>query len=266
MFLYSYLARFGDLKNHRITLKTSLKHIPLYGYILQLIPYIFLNRKWDSDKQTISNMLNHYCNVNRIPVQLLLFPEGTDLSERNKQRDRDYAIVNNLPVNTYTMHPRTTGFIHCMKTLRNEWGNGKVNICDITIGYLGVIPQSEKDLLKGTLPKEVHYHVKHYPSSSLPSSDEGLSDWLKERWVEKEERLANFYQSHSFPGPIFQDGWRTKALMIAAFIKWLVLCGTAIYTLFNAPVLTIGSIAIPVIICFIVDKRMDGWDTIMTRY
>ena len=35
----------------------------------------------------------------------------------------------------------------------------------------------------------VHLHVKRFSVSSLPESDEGLKDWLMERFVEKDAWL-----------------------------------------------------------------------------
>ena len=125
-------------------------HVYFYsGHGLQLVPFIFLNRKWADDKEHITDTLFYYCDYNKLPVQLVVFPEGTDLTQSNKQKDDKYAEANGLPLNKYVLHPRTTGFTQCIQTLRDAWKNGEVDVCDITIGYVGEIPQGEKELAKG---------------------------------------------------------------------------------------------------------------------
>ena len=117
------------------------------GWGMQMSLYIFLKRKWTEDENHLTNMLTYFGKMH-YPVHLILFPEGTDLSESNKKRDRDYSEKNGLPINKYVMHPRTTGFVHCMEVL-NETYNTGISVCDITIGYNGKITQGEKEVLQG---------------------------------------------------------------------------------------------------------------------
>ena len=117
---------------------------------MQLIQFIFLQRKWSDDREYVLESLNYYCDM-EYPVQLLIFPEGTDLSKKNQSKDKEYSEKNGLSVNKYVLNPRTTGFVQCLQTLRSGWKESKVDICDITVGYLGNIPQGEKELLKGII-------------------------------------------------------------------------------------------------------------------
>lgn len=65
---------------------------------------------------------------------------------------------------------------------------------DITVAYPCNIPQTEKHLLHGNFPKEIHFHVRRHPIDTLPMSREELQLWCHKRWEEKEERLRSFYQ------------------------------------------------------------------------
>lgn len=65
---------------------------------------------------------------------------------------------------------------------------------DITVAYPHNIPQTEKHILEGDFPKEIHFHVHRYPVDALPTSKEDLELWCHKRWEEKEERLRSFYQ------------------------------------------------------------------------
>ena len=46
---------------------------------MQAAAYIFIHRKWKDDKSHFEDMIDYFCDI-REPLQLLLFPEGTDLT------------------------------------------------------------------------------------------------------------------------------------------------------------------------------------------
>lgn len=52
----------------------------------------------------------------------------------------------------------------------------------------------------GKYPQEIHVHVQRYELSELPEDDASLGHWIKARYSEKEQRLANFYErdEHTF--------------------------------------------------------------------
>jgi len=90
MFLWMWILRFGRLRNYKIILKDDLKKSPGFGWAMQMFGFLFLNRDWKIDEERIRNSLEHYTNQD-YPLQILLFPEGTDLSESNRKK------VKNLP-------------------------------------------------------------------------------------------------------------------------------------------------------------------------
>lgn len=49
------------------------------GWAMQVASFIFIHRRWEDDRSHMTNMLQYFCHI-REPVQLLLFPEGTDLT------------------------------------------------------------------------------------------------------------------------------------------------------------------------------------------
>jgi lysocardiolipin and lysophospholipid acyltransferase len=84
------------------------------------------------------------------------------------------------------LHPRETGFNHILGLIKPH----SKAIYDVTIGFPDLIPQNEKLLIRGTYPKEVHFHVQRYEISELP---ENTSKWLSDLWAKKEENLRRFY-------------------------------------------------------------------------
>ena len=136
-----------------------------------------------------------YLNCINSPCQLLLFPEGGDMTHKTKKRSDDYADQNNLPRYHYCLHPRTTGFVYVVNALRS---GGLDAVYDVTIGYPDALPKTEIDLAKGIMPREVHFHIHSYDNKDLPKDDEQLGQWCRDRWEEKEERLKKFYTHKKF--------------------------------------------------------------------
>jgi lysocardiolipin and lysophospholipid acyltransferase len=191
MFLWNCLMRYSYLRLEKICLKASLKSVPGFGWAMQAAAYVFIHRKWKDDKSHFEDMISYFCDIHE-PLQLLIFPEGTDLTENSKARSNDFAEKNGLQKYEYVLHPRTTGFTFVVDRLRE--GKNLDAVHDITVAYPYNIPQTEKHLLYGNFPKEIHFHVHRYPVDTLPTSKEDLQLWCHKRWEEKEERLRSFYQ------------------------------------------------------------------------
>lgn len=191
MFLWNCLMRYSYLRLEKVCLKASLKSVPGFGWAMQAAAYIFIHRKWKDDKSHFEDMIDYFCDI-REPLQLLIFPEGTDLTENSKARSNDFAEKNGLQKYEYVLHPRTTGFTFIVDRLRE--GKNLDAVHDITVAYPHNVPQTEGHLLRGDFPKEIHFHVHRYPVDTLPASREDLQLWCHKRWEEKEERLRSFYR------------------------------------------------------------------------
>ena len=185
--MYSIYHQFNP---HTIT--TS--HCIFVGWAMQILLYLFLSRNWASDEGYLRHMLCYLVDC-KYPLQLVLFPEGTDLSDNNRKKSHAFAAKYGLKKYEYVMHPRTKGFVACMESLRG--GNLKV-VTDIDIAYKGPMPQNERDILFGNWPTEIHIRVQNHLASNLPADGEQLEEWLKETWQRKEERLEYFYNNGKF--------------------------------------------------------------------
>ena len=186
---------------------------------MQAAHFLFLSRKWASDEKYITESLAYFRDY---PVQLLLFPEGTDLSESNKLKSQQYAEKNGLPKYEYVLHTRTKGFVHCLREMRR--GGAAVPVVDVSIAYVGPIPQNESDMLGGNWPREIHFHVKQVPPSELPEDEGGLEEWVKQQWDAKERQLERFYADKKFTGTYMreEDMNRTRLQMISLLVYWVV--------------------------------------------
>lgn len=122
---------------------------------------------------------------------LLIFCFSLSPADYTRARSDEFAEKNGLPKFEYVLHPRTTGFTFIVDTLRK--GDNLDAVHDITVAYPKNIPQTERHLILGQFPREIHFHVRRYEASTLPTSPSALQAWTQERWAEKEVRLRDFY-------------------------------------------------------------------------
>lgn len=111
---------------------------------------------------------------------------------------------------------------------------------DITVAYPKNIPQTERHLMLGLFPREIHFHVCRYPVASLPTSSSALESWCRDRWAEKEVRLRDFYSSQ--PRAFDREGvarvppckseLRVSLIKAASLLYWssfIALCFTGLW-------------------------------------
>lgn len=125
-----------------IILKESLKYIPIMGQGMMFYGFIFMARKWLSDKPRLQHRLEKLKTRHTgsksgrpqyDPMWLLIFPEGTNLSTNTKQRSDEYGQKQGYPPFKHEILPRSTGLFFCLQQLRGtvDW------VYDSTIAYEG---------------------------------------------------------------------------------------------------------------------------------
>lgn len=201
---------------------------------------------------------------------ILLFPEGTDLAPSNIVKSEKFCKDKNIVFYQQILHPRTKGFLHVVNTLvknetvasmdmmmnstGNEYPSRSISctkpsdnsldvIYDITMAYEGTIPQTEKSLVTGKVPRKVHVYIRPYDiqkstevsasSSSSLSNNEftstlsdgtrmdsvpAMENWLLARFAEKEHSLTNFYKQGNTPSVMFEPSIHTpsKELLLSS--------------------------------------------------
>ncbi|KAJ2755232.1 hypothetical protein H4R27_003256 [Coemansia aciculifera] len=192
----------------KIILKADLKHVPVFGWGMRLFDFIFLKRKWADDQQTFTDHMQRIVEHDD-PSWLLIFPEGTVVCHKRVAISNKYADKMGYKRPEHTLLPRVNGTRFCLSQLR-----GRIPyIYDLTIGYEGLkkgdIPEDEYGLVsmygKCVYPREVHIHVKRYAVADIPDDEEGCSKWMHQVFVEKDARMARFYELGRFPHDHTED-------------------------------------------------------------
>ena len=192
-----------------IVLKESLKRIPVLGWGMQFCQFIFLKRNWEKDKPRMAAHLQKF-NKPKLPMWLLMFPEGTNLADSTRERSKQWAAKNGIDDMKHQLLPRSTGLQFCLQQLREttEW------VYDCTIAYEGV-PRGEfaQDIYTvkasyfgGRPPKSVNMYWRRFPISSIPLDDNrAFEHWLRARWTEKDNLIEYYYQHGNFPADMGVD-------------------------------------------------------------
>ncbi len=164
------------------------------GQCMQCACLLFIERNWEKDETEFRNKLDYFNSLS-YPCQLLLFPEGGDLTYKSKSKSNSYADQKGLPNYDYCLHPRTKGFTHIVRQMREV---GLDAVYDVTIGFPDTLPKTEVDFLGGTMPQQIDFHIKSHDDSDIPTDENELGKWCQERWQEKEELLRGYYTNGTF--------------------------------------------------------------------
>jgi len=179
--------------NAKFVLKEDVKILPGPGWVMQFARFLYISRNWKKDEVRIAKQVEYLGKHSADqPYQLVLFPEGTNLTPSNQEKSRIFGEKNNLKPLNYLLQPRTTGFTYLVQQMRQHGGLHAVY--DVTIAYPDETPVNEKDLLDGKFPNEVHFHIKRYGDSALPTTFIGLEKWLQELWRDKDQLLETVYK------------------------------------------------------------------------
>ncbi|TKX21723.1 acyltransferase-like protein 3 [Elsinoe australis] len=199
-----FIAYTNKMHGHiYIILKESLKNVPIFGWGAQFYNFIFLARKWETDKPRFRRHLQALSNPSN-PMWLLIFPEGTNLSENTREKSKAWAEKTGVPDMKHQLLPRSTGLQFCLQELKEttNW------LYDATIAYEGV-PKGQfgqdiftlrSSLFEGRPPKSVNMYWRRFRISDIPIDDtEKFSQWLRQRWIEKDFLLEHFQRHGTFP-------------------------------------------------------------------
>ena len=171
---------------------------------MKLLDFIFLHRNWSKDKLKFGRRLKRLF-YDRLPVSLVIFPEGTTICQEAVVKSDKYADDNGLPKPKYTLVPRITGLQYALECI----GEHLDGIWDLTIGYDGVPVGEYPENVFGLFnlfgykdaPAEIHIHLRYYALSHIPyQNPEAFKKWIFKIYSEKDTMLLNFSMRKRFSG------------------------------------------------------------------
>lgn len=186
--------------------KDSLKWMPVFGWGIYLNAFIMVKRNWSEDKSRINKVFSKIKSMDS-PTWVVSYCEGNYFSKGEKlfnigllgtrqtpeklSASQEFAKSRNLPIFKHVMVPRTKGFISTVNSFRESRIEA---LYDLTLVYYHIptrqiqmapsIVRAFMDDLDGEY--RFTLNVKRYLIKDLPHDDKGLSDWLIERFREKD--------------------------------------------------------------------------------
>jgi 1-acyl-sn-glycerol-3-phosphate acyltransferase len=175
-------GRLGDMKWF---VKDSLKYIPGIGWGMYFLGCVFLKRNWYADFNNIQKTFARLRDLG-VPFWLVSFVEGTRITPGKLKKAQAFARAKGYPLPQHTLIPKRKGFA----TAIHELGNRIDAVYDATIFYdqgIATLFQMGRGLVKS-----VKLHVKRYPLAELPQGEEAIGEWLRIRYQEKDQLLAQW--------------------------------------------------------------------------
>mmetsp|Transcript_23479 Transcript_23479/g.44730 ORF Transcript_23479/g.44730 Transcript_23479/m.44730 type:complete len:376 (+) Transcript_23479:135-1262(+) len=241
-YLWSVLAR---VEGPRLTglfkavLKSAIKVVPVFSWGMKACGFLYLSRSWDIDRSHIKRWAQAMSR-DKIPMWLVLYPEGTRYTDRRKASSDKYAKERSMPCyESELLLPRTKGLVSLVRSLDGYLDT----VLDMTIAYVKkdgtLLKGSElgtsalKRVFSGDSPVgTVHMHFAHHHVRDLPADDEALASWCQDRWALKDKLLLDLGRTGNF-GEILPVDSPSPIRMYTTIALWLCLMALGLNLLFT---------------------------------
>ena len=216
MFLWSAAIRTGSIFQvgvFRAVAKSEIRVIPIFGWGCKLNGFAYIRRKWAEDAAHLTKWARAQFARNA-PGWVLIFPEGTRYTDRNKRRSDASCARDGVDASALAgeiLRPRTKGLALLLGENERHRYFGKV--VDMTIQYTDAsgAPLAGSQLgtrcfgqlAKGELPVATcHVHFETFDARDVPVEPEEVARWCEIRWRRKAEMLAGLAR----PGAVGYPG------------------------------------------------------------
>ncbi|XP_057745191.1 1-acyl-sn-glycerol-3-phosphate acyltransferase 2-like [Arachis stenosperma] len=209
--------RWGCLGSALAVMKKSSKFLPVIGWSMWFAEYLFLERSWAKDENTLKSGIQRLQDY-PLPFWLALFVEGTRFTQAKLLAAQEYATTTGLPVPRNVLIPRTKGFVSAVSNMRSF----VPAIYDVTLAIpKNSPPPTLLRIFKGE-PSVVHVHIKRHLMNELPKDDEGVAQWCRDVFVAKDALLDKHKYEDKFSDKESHDaGKPIKSLLVV--ISWYIL-------------------------------------------
>ncbi|OAY40528.1 1-acyl-sn-glycerol-3-phosphate acyltransferase 2 [Manihot esculenta] len=213
--------RAGCLGSAVAVMKKSSKVLPVIGWSMWFSEYLFLERSWAKDENTLKSGLLRLKDFPR-PFWLALFVEGTRFTQAKLLAAQEYAASAGLPIPRNVLIPRTKGFVSAVSHMRSF----VPAVYDITLAIPKSSPQPTMLRLFKGQSSVVHVHLKRHLMKDLPESDDAVAQWCRDVFVAKDALLDKHTIEDTFSDLELQDlGRPIKSLVVVTFWACLLVFG-----------------------------------------
>lgn len=171
---------------------------------MQFFQFIFLKRKWESDKETLNKSLKRISLYKSDDhVCILVFPEGTIIHPNTIENSLDFAKKEGLKPFERVLIPRTTGLSFLLENYNNVSA-----VYDVTMGYeiedRSVLPEHVVTLgriFAESNPVNVHFLCRRLSIDGVKErleTKEAFSTFLYNVFKIKNENMKQFVEHGRF--------------------------------------------------------------------
>ncbi|KAK4432140.1 1-acyl-sn-glycerol-3-phosphate acyltransferase 2 [Sesamum alatum] len=208
--------RSGCLGSTLAVMKKSSKFLPVIGWSMWFSEYLFLERSWAKDENTLKTGLQRLRDFPR-PFWLALFVEGTRFTQAKLLAAQEYASSTGLPVPRNVLIPRTKGFVTAVSHMRSF----VPAIYDATVAIPKTSPTPTMLRLFKGQSSVIHVHLKRHLMNDLPETDEAVAQWCKDAFVAKDKLLDRHIAEGTFGEQLQNTGRPVKSLLVVS--SWAIL-------------------------------------------
>lgn len=259
---YTVAERVGVLATCKCYMKGYLKFLPIMGFSWWCTEFVFLQRNWQKDQRLLEKSLNTLQDF-PFPFWMVIFAEGTRLTEAKVQASVEYARANGLPELKHHLLPRSKGFSLTIHYLRDK----VPAVYDFEVAFLKGKEPNLISMVKGEAD-EVHLWARRTPIQDIPCDDiEETSKWCRKAFQKKDEGMAYFFEHGKFPAEEIEYAKKKRSLVVTIlwnillgvpllwYILSVLLSGSITSLLIAATIVLVGFIVIKVLLHFSDSKK-----------
>ncbi|KAL0346258.1 UNVERIFIED_CONTAM: 1-acyl-sn-glycerol-3-phosphate acyltransferase 2 [Sesamum radiatum] len=213
--------RSGCLGSTLAVMKKSSKFLPVIGWSMWFSEYLFLERSWAKDENTLKTGLQRLRDFPR-PFWLALFVEGTRFTQAKLLAAQEYASSTGLPIPRNVLIPRTKGFVTAVSHMRSF----VPAIYDATVAIPKTSPTPTMLRLFKGQSSVIHVHLKRHLMNDLPETDEAVAQWCRDAFVAKDKLLDRHIAEGTFGEQLQNTGRPMKSLLVVSSWAILLILGT----------------------------------------
>lgn len=213
IYIIEILKKFG-IDNTNFIFKSDSRYIFGLGFSIYTDTDIMINKKWEEDKELINKQINRIEPGTKKEI-LIIFPEGTRITEEKIISSQKYSRENNLPVYDYLQVPKSKGLWNIIDNLSKNNKLGK--IWDITIIRPKYLREPTNLIDIATKPiRKIYTNIRELTLPDNYHDMDIFKKWLHEQWVIKDNIIKN-YKSISYKKLEYNYNLYNKDLIICLF-------------------------------------------------